>query len=46
MPLQPSQVAVLIGHTLEFATAGMLRVTRHRVVVRQPHNLDPGPELS
>ena len=34
VPLQPGQVAVLGGHTLEFATAGALRATRHHVVVR------------
>ena len=33
--LQAGQVAVLAGHTLEFATGGALRATHHRVVVRR-----------
>ena len=35
MPLQPGHVAVLGGHTLEFATGGALRATHHGVVVRR-----------
>ena len=35
VPLQPGHVAVLGGHTLEFATAGVLRATHHHVVVRR-----------
>ena len=35
VPLQPGHVAVLGGHTLEFATGGTLCATEHRVVVRR-----------
>ena len=34
VPLQLGQVAVLAGHTLEFATGGALRATHHHVVLR------------
>ena len=35
VPLQPGQVAVIGGHTLEFATGGALRATHPRVMVRR-----------